>query len=206
VQEVIKLYWELRATAEKNGDEIAQEFSVNHHEEPASFFAMAFNNITMTLELLDYYHRLWGNITSTTCSSIEEAKAQNGERVIMLQKMSFIEVMSSFEYSAKKIVLSNPSKFGSFSGRVYLSKIMQKSLKIGLIDQAALELWDGAIRLRNSLVHNNGISEETASYTYPEVTVNVNNNTMTQGNLRQFGLLSKWLLDESKTWVSDANK
>lgn len=206
MQEVIELYWELRRAAEKNGDEIAQEFSVNHHEEPASFFGMAFNNITMTLELLDYYNRLWSGLTLTTRSSVEEARAQNGERVIMLQKMSFIEVMSSFEYSAKKIVLSNPAKFDSFSGRIYLSRIMERSVQKGLINQATLDLWNGAIKLRNSLVHNNGISEESASYTYPEVTINVNENTMTQGNLRQFGFLSKWLLSESKSWISDANK
>lgn len=206
MQDVIELYWDLRKTAENNGDEIAQEFNVGHHEEPASFFGMAFNNITMTLELLDYYNRLWGSLTSTACSSAELTRAQNGERVIMLQKMSFIEVMSSFEYSAKKIVLSNPSTFGGFSGRIYLSLIMKRSFEKGLIGQATLDRWNGLIKLRNSLVHNNGISEETAMYEYPEVTVHVNENQMTQGNLMQFGILNKWLLNESKLWVSDANK
>lgn len=206
MQDVIEQYWEIRKMAEKNGDDLAQEFSVNYYEEPASFFGKAFNNITMTLELLDYYYRLWGSSTTAICSSVEEARTQNAERVIMLQKMSFIEIMSSFEYSAKKIVLSNPSKFGSFGNNIYLSKIMDKSLEKGLINQARLDLWTGSIRLRNSLVHNNGISRETASYTYPEVTINVNENMMTQGNLRQFGFLSKWLLSESKSWISDAKK
>ena len=132
MQEVIELYWELRRTAEESGNELAREFSVRYHEEPASFFGMVFNNVTITLELLDYYCRLWANITSPIGPSLEKNRAENSQRVILLQKMSFIEVMSSFEYSAKKIVLSNP-KFGSFSGRIYLHSIMEKSFKIGLL-------------------------------------------------------------------------
>ena len=206
MQDIVKLYWELRSIAEKNGDEIAKEFSVSHNEDPAAFFGMAFNNITMTLELLDYYNRLWGSLTSTTCSSVDEARAQNGERVMMIQKMAFIEIMSSFEFSAKKIVLQKLARFGNFSGRIYLSGIMKRSQEKGLIDQPKLDLWNGAIRLRNSLVHNNGISEETACYCYPEVTINVVQNDMAQGNLNQFGLLSKWVLNESRAWISNANK
>ena len=57
MQEVIELYWELRAAAKKNGDEIAQEFSVNHHEEPASFFAMVFNNTSGQSEMTTYIPR-----------------------------------------------------------------------------------------------------------------------------------------------------
>lgn len=206
MKDVIKLYWELRSIAEKKGDETAQAFSLAHHEEPAAFFGMAFNNITMTLELLDYYYRLWGNLRSTTCSSVEEAREQNCQRVILLQKMSFIEIMSSFEFSSKKIVLSNNCKFGSFTGRIYLSKIMKKSKDINILNQNDFDLWNGAIRLRNSLVHNNGNSEETATYNYPETTLSVNEDKMIQGNLKLFGLLTKWVLGEAKRWISDANK
>ncbi|MFW6105017.1 MAG: hypothetical protein ACOC7P_00375 [Chloroflexota bacterium] len=60
--------------------------------------------------------------------------------------------------------------------------------------------------MRNSLVHNNGIPEETACYEYPEVTVKVNKDKMTQGDLKQFGLITKWLLDESKLWILNAVK
>jgi small nuclear ribonucleoprotein (snRNP)-like protein len=206
MDDLIKLYWKLRSIARELGDEIAQEFSVAPHEEPAAFYAMAFNGITMAIELLGYYKRVWGNLSSATNSTVEEAREQNSQRVILLEKMTFIEIMSSFEFASKNIVLSNPQKFGAFSGRIYLSGIMKRSLDIGLIGQADLNLWNGAVRLRNSLVHNNGVSEETARYLYPEVTIEVNENTMTRGNLKVFGLLTKWMLNESKMWISGANK
>ncbi len=179
-------------------------FSIAAHEHPAGFYGMAFNNITLTIELLNYYEKLWNKIKSTQCSSIEEARVQNGQRVIMIQKMSFIEIMSSFEFCSKKIVQER-SKFGSFSGRIYLSKIMSKTKDIGLIDDTKLALWNGAVRLRNSLVHNNGISEETETYSYPDITIQVTDGKMTQGNLKLFGLLTKWVLNESKDWIITAN-
>ncbi|MFP3976019.1 MAG: hypothetical protein ACLFVK_07355, partial [Dehalococcoidia bacterium] len=112
MDDVIRLYWDLRRTSERNGNEIARTLSITHHEHPAGFFGMAFNNITLTLELLDFYKCLWAKLTSTNCADLEEARAQNGQRVIMIQKMSFIEIMSSFEFSAKRIVASNTAKFG----------------------------------------------------------------------------------------------
>ena len=102
MDEVTNLYWGLRSIAESNGNEIAQTFSVARHEHPAGFFGMAFNNITLTLELLDFYKSLWGRLTAKNSPDLEDARAQNAQRVIMIQKMSFIEIMSSFEFCAKK--------------------------------------------------------------------------------------------------------
>jgi len=41
---------------------------------------------------------------------------------------------------------------------------------------------------------------------YPENTLSVNEDKMIQGNLKLFGLLTKWVLGEAKRWISDANK
>ena len=126
----------------------------------------------------------------------------------MLQKMSFIQKMSLFEYSVKKIILSDLDKFNEFEKaskkeivRIYLSQIMDVSKKKGFIDKSTYDLWIGLMNLRNSLVHNNGISSETVSYKYPEITIDVSKDNMIQGNLLTFGLLIKWLLNESKSWI-----
>ncbi len=206
MNDVIKLYWALRSDAKKNYDELARLLRIGHHEDPSAFFGMAFNSITMTLELLDHYYLLWGRLNPSDFSNAEETREQNGQRVNLLQKLCFIEVMSSFEFSAKKIVLANIDLFDEFKGRIYLTGIMNRSHEKGLINEAQLNLWKGASILRNSLVHNNGIAEEDAKYTYPEVTVFLKNNVMTQGNLKLFGLVTKWLLAESRIWIENANK
>ncbi|MPY01368.1 hypothetical protein [Salinivibrio sp. VYel4] len=206
MDDVIKLYWTLRSNAEKNGDELAQLYGVGDHEDPASFFGMAFNSITMTLELLDHYHNLWGKLNPKDFPNVAETREQNGQRVNLLQKICFIELMSAFEFSAKKAVLQNEDVFEKFNGRIYLTGIMKRSHEKGLIDEAQLNLWKGASILRNSLVHNNGIAEDNKEFDYPDVTVTLRNGEMTQGNLKLFALVSKWLLQEARVWLENANK
>jgi hypothetical protein len=206
MEDVIKLYWSLRADSEKYGNEVAELFGVGHHEDPASFFGMAFNSVTMTLELLDHYYTLWGNLNPKEFPNPEETREQNGQRVTLLQKMCFVELMSAFEFSAKKAVIANEQLFGEFKGRIYLTGIMEKSKEKGVLSEDQLHLWKGASILRNSLVHNNGIAEIDEEYNYPDVTVRLRCDQMTQGNLTLFGLVSKWLLLESRSWLENANE
>lgn len=205
MRDLVELYWELRDDAKKSGDEVAQLFGVENHEDPASFFGMAFNSITMTLELLDHYYNLWGKLNQRDFLNVEETREQNGQRVILLQKMCFIEVMSSFEFCAKKVVLENESLFGEFKGRIYLTGIMERSQKKGILNESQINLWRGASKLRNSLIHNNGIAEDNVQYEYPNVTVTLQENLMIQGNLKLFALVTKWLLREARLWIENAN-
>ena len=102
MDDLIKLYWNLRSAAEKSGDEIAKIFDVGHHEGPASFFGIAFNNFTMTLELLNHYNNLWANLNPADLPSGEETRELNDQRVMHLQKMCFYELMCTFKFFAKK--------------------------------------------------------------------------------------------------------
>jgi len=202
---IIKLYSELRGIAERNGSKLAQELAISPNEAPLDFFAMVHNDITLTTELLIYYNRCRGSIKILP-ETEGIPKDENGERLVRIQKWAFISIMSSFEVTAKKIALKETSTFGAFKGRPYLKKIMQRSFDKGLISQENLHLWKGAIELRNLLVHNNGISEKTACYEYPEVTIQINSDRETQGSLISLGLLIKWLLNETKIWILDTRK
>lgn len=206
MDDVIKLYWTLRNSAKESGDELAQLYKVGRHEDPASFFGMAFNSITMTLELLNHYHNLWGKLAPKDLPNAREIREQNSQRIILLQKMCFIELMSAFEFTAKKTVLQNESFFEKFKGRIYLTTIMERSHEKDLINEAQLNLWTGASVLRNSLVHNNGIAEKDKEYNYPDVTVTLRDGAMTQGDLKLFAFVSKWLLLEARLWLENTYK
>ncbi len=119
MQDVLKDYWGLRDTAKKLGNEIAGLYKVEPLYLPANVFSMAFNDITLALELLDHYYKIWGDPTAKISTTIEEAKKQNAERIIAIQKMVFIGIMSSIEYCGKQIVTQLVSKFGDFKGRIY---------------------------------------------------------------------------------------
>lgn len=205
MKDVLRDYWQLRNKARNNCDDVSSILSVQPHEIPAGFFNMAFNDITLALELLDHYNKIWGEQTKTTCSSVEEARNQNAQRVIAIQKMVFIEIMSSFEFSAKQYIGSESQIIGTFQGRVYLRGIMKRSKDSGIISASDLTLWEGVVNCRNNLVHNNGISEINAVYTYPKCTLRMEKDKMTQGDLRLFPRLSDWLLDSGLSWILKLN-
>jgi hypothetical protein len=205
MHEIVSIYWDLRSLSQQLGDSIAADASVGHDEQPAAFFGMAFNGITLTIELLDFYYNTWAVQAATTCSSVEEAREQNAQRVILFQKMCLIELMSSLEFCAKHIVSGFSTGFGAFKGRLYLGKIMERSKEIGLIDANTLAQWKGLIEHRNCLIHNNGYASETSQYSYPGATLNFVDGAMTQGTIRDFTALTEWLLRASGEWVVGAN-
>ena len=169
---------------------------------------MIFNTLTLGLELLNFYYTTWGKTSQTNCTSVEEAKTQNDERVILIQKMIFIATMSAIEFCFKKYINQFPHKIGDCrnrQGRVYLSRITKESEDNSIINTTLIG-WQGMIELRNSLVHNNGIAEKTENYTYPNCTLTLENGKMTRGNLKLFPYLIDWLLDSSKEWITEMNK
>jgi len=65
-------------------------------------------------------------------------------------------------------------------------------------------LWEGAIETRNTLVHNNGISEITAVYDYPEsFTIEFFQGKMLRGNLKVIPQLTLSVVDLYYEWCSN---
>jgi hypothetical protein len=115
--------------------------------------------------------------------------------------MVFIGIMSSIEYCGKQIVNQLVSKFGDFKGRIYLRRIMERSKENKIIDDAIFCQWEGVINLRNTLVHNNGISEINMDYVYPKCKLKMIAGNMTEGNLRLFPGLTDWILEATRNWL-----
>jgi len=205
MENIVKEYWALRKKAKEHCNNVSSTLSIHPHDNPAGFFNMAFNDITVALELQDYYRKVWSKQTNTNCSSIEETRKQNAQRIIAIQKMVFIEILSAFEFSAKKFLLDNSHPVGNFNGLKYLRKIMLRSKDAAIINDADYQLWEGVIECRNNLVHNNGYSEISADYQYPKCTLHMEINKMTQGDLHLFTNLIDWILDACNSWIININ-
>ena len=197
MREVLDLYWKLRIKAQENEVDLTRAFPIECNVNTPEFFTKSFNDITITLEILDFYFSTWAKLGLKKIST----ESEKTQRIILIQKMSFIEILSALEFDSKKIVHNNQAIFGSFSGRIYLGGIMKRSFNKGLIDGKKLNQWNGVIKLRNTLVHNNGISEESKIYKYPDISITLTKNKMTKGDLKMFGLLVKWILDNSRDWI-----
>lgn len=189
MKEILDYVQDIREKAHSIGEEVSTLMGIKPDEMPAGVFAILFNYSTILLELLSHYFDAWSKKTNTRCSTVEEAKKENEERVVSMQKMIFIQMLSAIEYSFKDYVKQNPMKIGKFNKRIYLKKIMEVSKKENIISDSIFKMWEGVIELRNTLVHNNGISEKTETYNYPECKIefSANNN-----DTREFKIISSF--------------
>lgn len=208
--EVVRFIENLRVKAQNYQNEIANKLLLSKQEElPTGLFGMIFNTLTLGLELLHFYYNTWDKKSQTNCASVKDAKNENAERVILIQKMIFINTMSAIEFCFKEYVNQFPHKIGNCQNRqgwVYLSRITKESKDNSIINDTKLAGWQGMIELRNSLVHNNGIAEKTEQYTYTKCTLTLEEGEKITGNLKLFPHLIDWLLDSSKEWITEMNK
>jgi hypothetical protein len=62
-------------------------------------------------------------------------------------------------------------------------------------------LWDGAIKVRNCLVHNNGVADEYAQWTFaPDLTVIFEDGKMSWGTMMTLPRLTKWVVHAYAAW------
>jgi len=210
MEELINRTWELRKKCREHGDQVNQLLDQpSDIQDPRSgCFPMIFNTSTMYLELLSYYHDIWGKPhVRSTPEEIEKAKQQNAERCVMLLKSLFVMSMSSIEFSAKASIAyygNHPLACSLLANRgrfVYLSNIMKKSQTKGLITESAYHDWDGLIAIRNCMVHNNGIPDRDDSYTIGKLSVVATKDKMLQGKLEFFLDLTDSAVDRYSGWI-----
>lgn len=206
MKNLLTQFVQLREKSHDYGEEIKTTLNIGASEISVGVFSMIFNHLTLCLELLSYYLNVWSKTKNVINTSIEKSKQENAERVIMIEKMTYILVISSIEFSSKECIEKITKKIFNFKKRVYLREIMKKSEENKLISRTDFELWDGVIELRNTLVHNNGISEKNLKLNYPQCVLELQKDKMTRGSLKLFPSLIDWLLDAYKRWVLNISK
>jgi len=201
MEELLKLIQSLREKSSGYGD----KYDTIIKERPPVFtenlFNMVFNKLTVGYELLNFYYDIWKGPGAGTLAEIERKRNQNAERVVTINRMIFIETLSSTEYFLKNYIQNHTSKVGEIAGRIYLRKIMNHFEEKGLISNTDFNLWDGLIELRNSIVHNNAISEITKVYEFPLCNLAFEKGSMVKGNLNLFLHLIDWVLDSMLTLI-----
>lgn len=205
MNDLVVLISQLRKKTKDTGNETARKIDIQEHEIPTGVFAMIYNKLTLGHELLNLYYNIWAQTTQTKSLTIN-SNVENKERVLTIQKMIFIESLSSIEFCSKEYVINNPQKLGEFTNRIYLGKIMERSRDVGIISSAEFLKWEGIIELRNVLVHNNGISEKDATYDYPNCQIAFRKGKMTQGNLKLFLNLIDWSIVAFSSWIIEIDK
>ncbi len=211
MEDLIQKIVALRDQCKDYGDKVSDLLGISTDaKDPRSgCFPMIFNHSTLSLELLSYYYGVWKKPSAqSTAKAVEEARKQNWERCNELLKSLFVMSMSSIEYSTKASIAhyrNQPladSLVKSKDRFVYLSYIIKRSEKNGLVDSNACRDWDGLIAVRNCVVHNNAIPHRTEDYVIGKINVVATEGIMLQGKLDFFAILTKVAIDRYFDWVT----
>ncbi len=192
----------IRAKGLQYQNELATRFGIPLGDPPIGGLGICHNTATLTLELLSFYNDIWAKIDPKTVTNAAQARQQNAERVMLVTKAFYILALSGFEFAAKNGLPLRSNKLMLGGGRIYLGSIMGASRDANLISQNTFELWSGAIELRNTLVHNNGIADRTATYQFPDVKIELRQGQMATDGLLFFAALTDWATDSFRDWCT----
>lgn len=191
METLLRELWDLRAEAVRRGDDFQRRKSLPAGDRRDAF-AIIFNTATMTLELLNFYYHEWGKPRpGLSPTEVERSRKQNGERVMLALKLLFISSLSGIEFSAKQTLQAMPASplsnaLQARGRRLYLGGIMQETERLGLVPTGFRAAWDPMIEIRNTLVHNNGIADQSQSYTIRGEAITLAPGKMTQSRPRFF--------------------
>ena len=170
-------------------------------------FSFVHNHILLGIELFDHYEKLWTSARirpGISENEIRKIRTENGERIKEVQKMIFIFGISGFEYVAKEYHRLSPSKLGKLETRrwrIHLWDILKRSAELDLIEREQHKLWQGLLKFRNTIVHNNAISDTSEMYEYPKCKLELINGEMIKENPLFFPYLIDWTIDAIKEWI-----
>jgi len=159
VDDILQFYNNLRTLNKIQAKDFKQKFPACEN-----VFNMMGNTSTLVLELLDSYKTKWTNVNfpGYTQEQIDSTKKENGERIAVIERMSYIQTISEIEFCAKLMVNTQQNKSlqkikknlneqakKQKNFRIYLRNIMNESQKINLISKDTFDKWHNLIVLRN---------------------------------------------------------
>lgn len=209
MDDVLSVIGQIMVDTTKRTVSISHEFGIQDTDHPVGGLSMCYNRAIITIEIIQVYNDWWSNpnpveFRSMSTTQIIQLRQENAERVKMVGKSLFIDSLSSIEYSMKETCKTYHDILNiDFSRRQYLRNLISESHQAGLVNEKTRSRWHCLCELRNTLVHNNGISDIDLEMDFPtgEI-VTMTKGTMTQGNLKFFPQLTCWAVGAYADWIA----
>ena len=133
-----------------------------------------FNELTMALELSDFYYHKWkDNIVFAPDIFVMKQRSDNDERLKRISTSMLIANMSAVEFNIRSVAENRedifPISFDKLKhGKmVHLMAFVKEMSDKNIIHDSDLKCWDFLNKLRNRIVHNNGIASENCVFKFP---------------------------------------
>lgn len=198
---IIELVHDLRIKTVLLADDLAATYDIPNSSMPIAALNMVAQNIVMAVELLSFYDQVFPPPRRGRFEDFLHDHPEESQRIGSLLNSCFIESMSNFESCARRALRFFPKEYGPVAEKIYLINIMQRSRKLGWISNIDEKAWTALIELRNSLVHNNGVSSSNAVVVLPNgVTWSFLRGFQPEATLRHVPLTLDWAIGAFARW------
>lgn len=138
-------------------------------------------------------------------------EAQEAERVMIVTRGLFIDVMSSIEKAAKDCIPAywmNDVKEEALKDNsyLYLRYIIYASAKKGLVDVRRLKEWDSVFLMRNLVIHNNSVSDRSMIFELDDLRISMRPDRMMKGPGTTFVKLSEKAVELFYEWLKNVSE
>ena len=162
------------------------------------------NRMKISEEIMTNYEKLWSSEGFPEVD--EETEAELVERVMVVTKDLFVDVVSAIEKAVKDCVgIYKRSGLKEdalkLSSHLYLRNIMLCSVDKKLIDKRTFTEWDDILVIRNLAAHNNSISDRNKKYTVGGISISMRAGRMMKGPLNTFLVLTGRIIELFYDWL-----
>ncbi len=167
------------------------------------------NRVKLTEEIMVMYERVWSSENFPDVD--QDVSAELTERVIMITKDLFIDVVSMIEKTMKDSL-----KFHTSSGlkeaalkrtsHLYMRNILLSALEMGYIEKSVFDEWDLLLIIRNLAAHNNSIADRQGKFRISDIEISMRPGRMMKGPLNTYIVLSERMIAMFFDWLSMLKK
>ena len=167
------------------------------------------NRVKLTEEIMVMYERVWSSENFPDVD--QDVSAELTERVIMITKDLFIDVVSMIEKTMKDSL-----KFHTSSGlkeaalkrtsHLYMRNILLSALEMGYIEKSVFDEWDLLLIIRNLAAHNNSIADRQGKFRISDIEISMRPGRMMKGPLNTYIVLSERMIAMFFDWLSKLKK
>ena len=173
------------------------------------FRSMCFYNIynrgVLTREILTLLER------SVRPFQENDNEAQETERMMIVTRGLFTDVMSSIEKAAKDCIPAywmNDIKEKALENNsyLYLRYIIYASADKGLVSEKQLKEWDQVFLMRNLVIHNNSEADRSMVFELEGLRISMRPDRMMKGPSTTFVILSEKAVELFYEWLKNVNE
>ena len=162
------------------------------------------NRMRISEEVMTFYERQWGSDDFPEVD--EDTEAELVERVMVVTRDLFVDVVSAIEKSVKDCVnIYSDSGLKEDALRktshLYLRNIMDSAVRRKVIDKVTFSEWDDILVIRNLVAHNNSISDGNKRYAVGGIAISMRAGRMMKGPLNTFIVLTGRIIELFYDWL-----